>query len=323
MHDTTGVIDEPPPLPSDPEFEQRVLHTPPEHDVDRVLPPDEEHDRRRRRLARLGVLLVVGFSMPIVGGPGAAVAFPQFTAFPGWNLAGFLTLLPLLAGVLVVVASRWCPPPWRGAALLLAGLSPILALSTVDGAAALFAESATRLPSPLLLMVVLWIAAGTLLLIPNRVRRYRPMSRSSYWLGVAALPCLLAHLLLPVEGFVPLFSAFELVVERPVLGVGWTAHVLLMLAACAVTLRNTPGQPPRNASRRGTAACWLLVFSLLVLALSCVASAMLEFGRAIAAGASAGHVLPIATAVVKAAATFAGFLLLIPCSIADLWIGRS
>ena len=103
----------------------------------------------------------------------------------------------------------------------------------------------------------------------------------------------------------------------------YPAQVLLMLAACAVTLRNTPGQPPRNASRRGTAACWLLVFSLLVLALSCVASAMLEFGRAIAAGASAGHVLPIATAVVKAAATFAGFLLLIPCSIADLWIGRS
>ncbi|MFK7738981.1 MAG: hypothetical protein AB8H80_01565 [Planctomycetota bacterium] len=290
--------------------------------ADRTLSPDDEDCMRRRRLARLGLLLLIGFAMP-VSTLSEPIQFPQFTQFFGWSLASLALYLPAIAGLLTFAAARWAPTPWRGIALLAAGVSPVAMLLTIDGSPALFADSLTRMPTDFLLSISLWITAAMLLLVTNRVRRYRPIRQSSFLLGLFALPCYLVHLAMPVMGNVPLLDIGSMLEQQPSMAIGWGLHILLMLAACIVTLRNTPSQPPRNAARRASLAYWLLLLSAASLLIAVLVAVGFDVMRGAAQGADANTLALMAIATVKMTVTMAGFLLLVPAAIADLWIGRS
>ncbi|MEE9126836.1 MAG: hypothetical protein V3U11_06820, partial [Planctomycetota bacterium] len=80
----------------------------------RKLKPHIEDDLRRRRLFRLGLALTIAFLAPIAGAPGHALVFPQFSSFPGMNLDGLLMVLPLIAGLMLMVISKRTDPPLRG-----------------------------------------------------------------------------------------------------------------------------------------------------------------------------------------------------------------
>ncbi len=283
---------------------------------ERVLEPDEEYDLRQGRLTRLGVLLIVGFFLPVFG-PGESSMWPQFTEFPGFNLVGLVMFLPLLAGVLAVASAKVTRPPLRGALLLLAGLSPVLLAFAISGSFGL-GGAAPSWPTT----IYLWLGGALLLLLANRVRTYRPMRRSCYWVGVAGAVCYVAHLFVPVRDQLPIVEFATQFRRHPGLTIGLGIQVLFMARVCWLTLRNSPSEYPYDASDRAVRATRAWILAAIVVALTFCGLMIQEVLNYVAITKSLVPFFAGVGAVIKATFVFVGFALLVPAAVADLWIGR-
>ena len=288
--------------------------------VERVFDTDAEHDQRQRRLSRLGILLILAFLLPSpgLGLTGQTTFWPQFTAFPGCNLFGLAMFLPLLAGVLTLVATKATRPPLRAALLLIAGLSP-LGLLVALGSWTLLRSSQLTVPATM----YLWIIAALLLLVANRVRSYRPMRHACSWIGVAGVACYVAHLLFPVQGQLPVVEIAKGFDRHTWLTVGLGLHVIFMARVCWVTLRNKPTRNAFDASDDASRATRAWVLAAVTIGITFTGLAIQGSLQLAAFTESFEPLLMGLSATIKATLTIVGFAILVPVAIADLWIGRT
>ena len=165
------------------------------------LPSDEV---RRRRIAGLGVILLVGFLMPVIlegGWPRRpAPYFVNLDLTVGENTPGFLAFLavyPGLAGLAVAFFGVVTKRAVRSLALIVVGLVPVLVLNSVKVPLEV-APGALREAAPSLAVIMLVLFAGTTgVFAAGRAVRYGRAS-SGLLVGACAGLAYLAGQFVPV-----------------------------------------------------------------------------------------------------------------------------
>ena len=289
----------------------------------RKLKPHIEDDLRRRRLFRLGLALTIAFLAPIAGAPGHALVFPQFSAFPGMNLNGLLMLLPLIAGLILMVVSKRADPPLRGIVILAAGAA-LIGLMLIDrGARSTVRQSVGVLPTSASLSSMLFIIGTFGLLISTRVRWYRPLSKCAYVIGAIAAGCYAYYLFLPTHGVMPIEQPLQMFRMHKVMGIGLFGHLGLMAAAAILCLINFPNALASNASTKAGRAFLCMIGALVIPLILTTMSAMSMSSSMSFPGADMGSpAMMFISAAVKFGVMYGGLVMLIPIGIADLLVGR-
>lgn len=294
---------------------ERTLYDPNE----RVLDLDVEHELRTRRLARLGTLLVVGFCLPVMDF-GGKWSFEQFTNFPGWNLMALAQFLPLIVGIATLLGAQLTGPPLRGLLLALLSLTPLLlTLGVPAGTRSDLLGLFKEVPAAL----VLWVLSSQVLLVANRTRRYRPMRRASYWIGVLGAVGYLTSLCLPVQNQIPVVQMVKEWRQLPVLSIGLGLHLLFMVACCFVTLRNSPLRFSHDAAHRATNASRAWILAAVCIGGTFAAITVTNLFRVVAATEQFEPFLGGLALWLRTAFILTGLGLLLPSAVADLWIGRT
>ena len=290
-------------------------------DGTRNFEPHIEDDLRRKHLFRIGLALTIAFLVPIAGAPGSA--FPQFSAFPGMNLAGLLMLLPLFAGLTLMALSKQTDPPLRGIVILAAGAA-MFGLMLVDREVrTAIGESLSALPTSFSLSGALAILGMFGLLISTRVRWYRPISHHAYVIGAVAAGCYVFHLFIPANSRMPIGEPLQMFRMHKLMGIGMFAHIGLMAAAAVLCVINFPATLASNASTKAGRAFLCLVGAIVIPAVLITFAVISMFSAMSMPGANVGSpAMMIFSSVVKFGVMYGGLALLVPIGIADLLIGR-
>lgn len=292
-------------------------------DGTRPFEPSFEDELRRSHLFRIGLALTIAFLAPIAGAPGHALAFPQFSAFPGMNLAGLVLLLPLIAGITVMALAKLGDPPLRGSVTLAAGASLFGLMLARGEARATVGESLSILPTSASLSSALVILGVFGLLISTRLRWYRPISRLAYAIGAVAAACYAFYLFSPVTGRMPVEEPLEMLRMDKLMGLGMLGHIGLMAAAAVLCLINFPGSLPPNAATKAGRAFLCLWGAVVVPVLALTLSAMSMSGSMSMSGMDMGSpAMLFLSSAAKFGVMYGGLVLLIPIGIADLLVGQ-
>jgi hypothetical protein len=296
-------------------------------DASRHFKPFIEDDLRRGHLFKIGLALTIAFLAPIAGAPGHALYFSQFSAFPGMSLAGLLILLPLFAGLILMVISKKADLPLRGIVTFVAGAA-LFGLMLVDPEArATIGESVGAVPTSVNLSGALAILGMFGLLVSIRVRWYRPLSRRAYVIGLVAAGCYISYLFLSVNGRMPIEEPLQVFRMHKLMGIGMFGHVGLMAAAAILCLINLPNALASTASTKAGRAFLCMAGALVVPVLMMMFSAMsmsssMPRGMSLPGMDMGSPAMMFISAAVKFGVMYGGLALLIPIGIADLLVGR-
>ena len=285
------------------------------------VPLSFEARLRSRNMILLGVVLLVGFLMPVVDG--ADMVFPNFTVFSAggapWQLF-VIMLAPGVAGLAMILLACLDRHPVRGVITIALPLLPILVLMTDEKVRLSFSFIFEEVAGEFVLAVVLLNLGWIGLLVGARSRWYRPRKPAAYWIGLAGAIAFGVFLVLPImpadAGRIPAVTAIRMLEVPPIrlvaFGVvAWIACTVLAGVLCCIT---GPGRSAGFARRRARAAFRLLAAGGIALGL-CISIAMLQNAGA------ADAVALVFTALVKFGCWGVGMILLLPTGITDLVVG--
>jgi hypothetical protein len=303
----------------------------------------------------LGILLLVGFAMPIVTvpcTPRASAGYPflpyslgpstgdtsfktEFLNFTGLTETGVpdvlkvMLLYPFLAGIAMIVLGTAVRGMGRSIPVMVLGVLPILILLTAEDVR----RGLEKLPSELvgtgaasILAIVGWtgVFAGGLAL------RYQKTNRAAAITASVGGGLYLLYLLMPVtSGFsrdttIPLLQPFQLFsqthdreipVSLALLGLCLIAQMGIMIAASMMALRYTFA---RNLRDKFTGSVFTLVWWIMVVGGVMV---LIVISKALAEVPSAilGEVvMPVFIILVKMGCWVGGLVFLLPIGLADL-----
>jgi hypothetical protein len=288
---------------------------------------DPTEDARKRNLIWLGVVILIGFLMPVIGqdrGGETKVAFPNIEALGEGAPAGavLICLYPLFAGAAVIFLATLVRGPGRSAALIGLGvLFLILVVATLhELTGGLFGPAFGRgMAASATASMVIGLCAFIALLVGIRARYYRPVCQPAAIIGMIGAFLYFLTLVMPVGPSIPLIAPFQLLS----LSGGHPMTVLLaftmlgtmgcLIAASVLCIIN--GSPRWNAQALANRAFSLLVFGF-ALQLPC-ALIMVAGG---ARGPGLLFVLFVVTFVTKVLCWILGLLLLIPVGLTDLLV---
>lgn len=285
------------------------------------VPLSFEAGLRSRNMIVLGVLLLVGFLMPIVDG--ANVKFPNFAVFSAggapWQLF-VIMLAPGVAGLAMILLAWLGRHPVRGIVTIALPLLPVLVLMLDAEVRRSFSFTFRDMPGEIILAVLLLNLGWIGLLVGARARWYRPRRRAAYWIGLAGAIAFMVFLMLPImpaeAGHIPLITAFKMFEVPPMrlVAFGVVAWIACTVPAGVLCLMTDPGKSADFARRRAGGAFRLLIAGAAAFGL-CAATALLQNARA------AGVVTPVFTALIKFGCWGVGMILLLPTGITDLVVG--
>ena len=308
-----------------------------------ALTPREEDRQRRRNLRILGIVLLLGFVLPVFGG-GKEIHFVNFWPF-GLEAREMESDYQEEFGIDVYLRGRSpfdkaLPLLWPGiaGAVLLVVCVPvvrsrvrawwIIGLGTLPFVKGMFTDPALlhgvirglwQLPKAFYVITAFLAVGWVGVFAGARVRTYRPERATAYLVGaVGACLYLLAFLVpsLPKEaGTVLIAVPFKLLGEDTSrwFGLALLFQMLLLLGACGACFANVPSAP--RAQARGAAR---LTFLLLMLGTFGGGAALL---LAVMIKAPGGvNWLVFFGNLVKFGAWFVGLLLLLPVGITDLMV---
>ena len=294
---------------------------------DRNFSPWAEDEQRSKHLFRIGLAMTIAFFAPIVGIPGQPLLFPELhgeigvlaSGMPGLVVA--VRLLPLIAGVVVILASFITTPPVRGMVVTACGAA-LFGLFVVDGdARQAVAESFQVMPGSMTLSVVLGFVGVFGMLVSARVRWYRPTHAPAHWIGVIAAVSYGVYLVMPTNGGSPIAAPFQMFRFDTMMGIASLANVGCLAGAAVVSAITVPSTPGFVAVTRARLCFRLLVASVAVpLAIALLGTLCSTLGSSMG---GVGMIAPLITSGAKYAVMFGGLLLLIPVGITDLVVGRT
>ena len=216
--------------------------------------PESEEQRRRRRIVALGIMLLLGFLLPVLYpnpfGGGTRATFLNFEILGESNAPGLVTfmfLYPGLAGIAVIVLALACRATARSVALIAVGVLPLVVLmldQDVQKAAAVMRQFPG---SASIWVVVLALAGCGGILTGIRALHYRSSSWPAAIIGAIGGGLYLLSLFLPVLPkamgrvcFAVPFKMFTAETVPAALGaLGQMVCLMLASALCLMTLAQT------------------------------------------------------------------------------------
>lgn len=292
-------------------------------DGTRNFEPHIEDELRRGHLFRIGMAMTIAFFLPIAGAPGRFLFFPQFSTFPGMSLAGLAVLLPLIAGITMMLLAKRSDTPLRGAVTLGLGVM-LFGLMLVDrGASSAISQSVNALPSSVSLSLILLTLGSFGLLISARLRWYRPTSHHAFMIGAVAAGSYGLYLFIPSNGSMPIAGVFDSFKMHKMLGLGVLVNVGLMVAAGVICAMNHPSTLSSDASAKARRAFLCLVGAVVIPAFLIGIAAISMFSSMSMGGMGSGSPSTmLISSAVKFGVMYGGLVLLIPIGIVDLLVGR-
>ena len=285
------------------------------------VPLSFEARLRSRNMILLGVVLLVGFLMPIVDG--ANFEFPNFAVFSAagapWQMF-VIMLAPGVAGMAMILLARLGRHPVRGIVTVALPLLPVLVLMTDEEVRRSFSFTFKNMSGELILAVLLLNLGWIGLLVGARARWYRPRRGAAYWIGLAGAIAFGVFLMMPImpaeAGHIPLITAFKMFEAPPIrlVAFGVVAWIDCTVLAGVLCLMTAPGKSADFARRRARGAFLLLIAGAAAFGL-CAATALLQNARA------DDVVAPVLTALIKFGCWGVGMILLLPTGITDLVVG--
>lgn len=285
----------------------------------RPLDPHAEEVNRKRNVAFVGVMLIIGFIMPVcVASPYSSSLQFSLVNIEGLGESGigwqgvFLLLFPLIAGIVTLILAPLAPRT-RGPVLIVLAVSKIVVVVLAineTGVARLFG------PSLQMLTFVYVLSLGMIwgLLVGCRARWYRPSAKIAYGVGVIGALCTLLIYFVPFEGTPGIVNVFQLVSLAPVIGALLVLASLLIIGAAVMSLVNAPNR--RLETNANTAR---LTYVIMLLSFGACLLAILV--SVIDAADHAAMFVAGLTATIKGVCWMGGVLLLLPMGLTDVIIG--
>ena len=272
-----------------------------------------------------GILLLVGFAMPVLG-PDSRVIFPNFEAFGEFGDGGalrFQVLFPGIAGILVVLAGLRARGWGRAGLLLGLGLIEALSLLALTGESSSLQREfgGTGATTVMLLAILSW----TTLLIGAHSATVRHDSRAPAIIGSIGAALFLLYMFLPLLKFGPNgtqilaaipFKMLDAPREAPTqVLVGGIASLLVVLTGFAASLLAFlslgSAQVRKKLAAPGRMLVWLNLAFLLGTFVAASGAVHANSGMA---PSVAGYILFIA----KGLAWLLGILILMPLGASEL-----
>ena len=269
----------------------------------------------------LGVILLIGFVMPIV-------THQRDAEFINITIVGqdgapmpvkVIFLAPGLAGIGLLMLQGFTKHPVRGIAVLFLASTPILAilsnLQTVRGLRMVQALVPDEAVLQMLAVFLGLFVAPVAMLVGVRSRGYRPDSPVAYWFGVVGAGAWFIFLVIPAlpaeAGSIFLMVPIKLINRD---GAGGEAMGLLILMVCTsisaiLCIVNRPSADIPKVRSQANLAFWTLVAGFIVFMLCISGQAIKNF--------------PTFLGTIKYLCWFTGMFLLLPVGITDLVVGRA
>ena len=283
----------------------------------------QEEQVRRRNITVLGMVMILGFLLPIVvvvpsgpglpGSGGMHVVHLNFAVFqmPEPPPEAVLTsLLPLLLGGAAIGVGLLVKSPFRGVILVVLGLLPFLIVLSSEDARMLLSLMGGEMIGELTLAVLVPLVGLGATWVGARSRTFRPGSLTAYVIGAAGAALVLLSLLRDI------MAPFELFRLSILLGLSSLAMMICLAGAAGICIGNIPGRPMKPATELSKLACALLIVGLFVGLAVPVLQGVGQSGRA-----SFGMFLTVISLLVKMAMVAVGVLFLTPMGVTDLIIG--
>lgn len=306
--------------PRGPERHPRYRHISPEdHDRAKLA------GRQRANLIMLGVILLIGFILPVIqdNGPGKprSVDIANITILTQQRAPislKVLCLAPGVAGIGLIVLQAATRHPVRGVLILFMALTPIfvsmidfqITQAVVPGAASVQHENTLAMTLGFMGIFIAPLA----MLTGARARSYRPDSMTAYCFGIAGAVLWLLFLITPSlpseQGSIFLMMPFELLKHDATtkMGMGLIALAASMTLAAAVCIINAPSTDPGRARKHAALAFRAMCVGVGVFLLFLGGMFMTSF--------------PAIVAGLKALCWFGGMHLLLPTGATDLIVGH-
>jgi hypothetical protein len=289
----------------------------------------EEYARRRRRVALLGLVLLIGFLLPVL----VVRGWPRVPAlrFPNFELVDmdrpypplvFLSLIPAAVGIGIVVLVFTTRGWVRSLGLMVLGVVPLLVVVFYpqfcrDLSGVLYQKSGACWV--LGLCYVGWVGA----VVASRAVRYRPGARCGPLMGAVCGILFLIGLFVPVPprwgGWsMPLLFPLGLMRERDTFltGVALYGQVLALLGAAGsgLLMGLTRHESRREAASRWSFGCAALAAGALTLAVFCRAILVLPWHE------RSWILMTGISGVLKLACWLIPLFLVLPVGMADLLV---
>ncbi len=282
--------------------------------------------RQRANLILLGVVLLIGFLMPIVhdNGPQRPRSFDMVNITilgkipaPPMSIK-VICLVPGVAGVGLLVLQVLTKHPLRGIMILFMAVVPILiALADLQLVRAMTGSQKATPTGNTLAMTLCFLglfAAPVAMLVGIRSRSYQPDNHTAYYFGVAGAVLWLVFLVtpaLPAEmGHIFLMVPIKLITNTgpSAQSIGLIAIAACMTVTAALCIVNTPSTEFMKARKLAGTAFLTFIIGVTVLLLCLVGQAVGSF--------------PLLVATIKYVCWFGGVFMLLPAGITDLVVGH-
>ncbi|MDP6546621.1 MAG: hypothetical protein QGH60_21800 [Phycisphaerae bacterium] len=315
----------PPPVDTSPRGAQRYAHHHYRHRPG-AKTRSSQAGRQRANMILLGVVLLIGFVMPII----------QFNPFTQARRAEFinitvmaqenapmqlkvLLLAPCVAGIGLMMLQGFTKHPVRGIVILFLAAIPILISMTNRQTAGVLNASQRFIPADaaftMLVVFMGLFVAPVALLVGVRSRGYRPDSPVAYWFGVIGAGAWLAFLVIPVlpaeTGYIFLMLPIKLIGQPNTGGISMGLLVMMVCTTISSVLCiiNRPTSETRKARNQAGLAFWTLVVGFGIFMLCIAGQSVKNFPGFINS--------------IKFLCWFLGMFMLFPAGITDLVVGRA
>jgi hypothetical protein len=311
---------DPPSRPSEKPSPRRRHHISPEEHARAKLA-----GRQRANLILLGVILLIGFLMPVIKIEGAlrtrSVELANITILTQDSAPmslKVLCLIPGVAGVGLLVLQTASKHPVRGIVIVFMAMTPIAILLTDYHIVRAMIPAAGGLQGHSSLVLLLgfmdMFAAPVAMLAGVRSRSYRPDSLSAYCFSIAGAACWFVFLVTPAlpaeQGHIFLMVPIKLLKQSAVRGqaIALTALIACMSVSAIICVINGPSTKFLKARKLAEMAFWALAVGFVVLML-CLAGTLIDG-------------FPSLVGALKLLCWFGGMFLLLPAGITDLVVGH-
>jgi len=281
--------------------------------------------RQRANLILLGVILLIGFTIPVVqvhystGARNVEFINIMIVAQDSAPISvKILYLIPGIAGIGLFVLQGVTRHPVRGIVIIFLAATPVLiALTDLQNVGVQSLRQKHLPPEAAFLMLVVFlglIVAPMAMLVGIRSRSYRPDSPLAYWFGVAGAGAWFIFLAAPVlgaeQGTMFMMLPIKMINQSGVDGVSMGLLVLMACASisAAICIINRPTTDALKAQNLANMAHWTLLVGFVVFIL-CLSGKFINGFQAL-------------MGILKSLCWFGGMFLLLPTGVTDLVVGR-
>jgi len=295
----------------------------------RPVSATEEERQKNKLILIVGILLCVGWLLPLYLGEWSMPAF-DFKGKDGVQVINLL--MPIIVGATLCSIAYTTRPIARSIVLIVLGsLSVIFYLMMTDDRGAGIGRGLGAL-SDLMRMhfvLVLFVLGWSCLLTGTGTRLYRPDSKLAFILATVGGGLLCLFWLVPGKTGMPVVNVFKFFKHSIMLGLSSMAFMGMILAGSILCFVNLPSRSPGKAGKFARLSIWLVVGSFVVFTLLYLINPL------VADGAGMGGNMEVkfserlkifgigALLLIKLGLTNGVLMLALPLGCMDLFVGRA